>query len=65
MSTNTRMIPVRYSWVGGLRAGYVLYDYVGCEVCRVWSEADAKFALYCGYAKPESLVEVIKQRWVH
>jgi hypothetical protein len=41
-SISTCRIPVRHSWIGGLRAGYVLYDYAGVEVCRVWSEADAK-----------------------
>lgn len=66
MNTNMRLrrVPIRYSWIGGRRAGYALYDYVGVEICRVWAEADAKLTVYCGYARPESLVdEVIKRRW--
>lgn len=61
MSTSTRRIPVRYSWIGGSRAGYVLYDNAGVEICRVWSEDDAKLAVSCEYAKPESLVDVDDQ----
>ncbi len=64
MNMNTEGIPVEHSWIGGLRGGYALRDAAGFEVCRVWSEADAEYAVLYGYAKPESLVdEVINRRW--
>lgn len=54
-----RRIPVRCKWVGGKRAGYAVLDVRGNEICRVWSERDAKFVIHHEYIKPHMLVDEI------
>ena len=51
--------PEKYEWEGGVRAGYVIQNSKGEEICRVWCENWAVKTLEKGSAKPEWLVDYI------
>jgi hypothetical protein len=54
--------PHESEWVGGHRAGYIVYDSAKNEICRIWSEGNADSTIRQGYYQEEWLVDTVLAR---